>query len=312
MDIVTQHVLEGRMEWEKTLDSAHHHRPAILAADRLHDKQSARAWVRRYTENELIAEYRRRAPVAAKWFSEETDAELAEDFARALHNIHGKDLSRFTSMVMTSYAPPSLSNSRAWGKADGHVICPICRERKQTLRHVLTSCTTSLLQGRYTYRHNMILKVLLDTLRSCGHIRAMYFDLPGNPSEEHPPSWLANFSTLRPDGWILLEDGSEYIIELTSPWEENFDQARERKRAKHEEILRYRQATNVRTSLITFEVGARGKLSDSTLDLSWVFPKDHKHHVRKMRENFALAALQASFRLYTMRQNPTWNPPQAA
>ena len=38
---------------------------------------------------------------------------------------------------------------------------------------------------------------------------------------------------LRPDGWVRLHNGEEYIIELTSPWEENFSHAHDRKVAKY-------------------------------------------------------------------------------
>jgi hypothetical protein len=112
---------------------------------------------------------------------------------------------------------------------------------------------------------------------------------------------MAHYTALRPDGWVLLDDGSEYILELTVPWEENFDHARDRKRAKYDELLRYRQSHNIRTTLITFEVGARGKLNASTLELSWLFrPENHKL-VRKMREDMVTAALKSSFHIYCMR-----------
>lgn len=41
--------------------------------------------------------------------------------------------------------------------------CPLCKER-QTLEHVLSSCKAALTQGRYTWRHNQVLKVLAEAV----------------------------------------------------------------------------------------------------------------------------------------------------
>jgi hypothetical protein len=97
----------------------------------------------------------------------------------------------------------------------------------------------------------------------------MYFDLNG---QKHSyPNWLKCNFTLKPDAWVLLKDGSEFIIELTVPWEENFDKARERKRAKYLQILRHRQVVNFRTSLVVFEVGARGRLNFTVAELDKIW-----------------------------------------
>ena len=300
--------LEDRMQWEASLQHSQRNRAANLVVNRLNDRNDALSWVRRHTDEEMIAAYQRRAPIAGRWFNSTDNEELAADYAKALHNLNGKEISRFTSMVLTGYAPPSQTNTRSWGKSDGYVTCPICSERKQTLRHILTSCTTSLEQGRYKYRHDAVLKVLFDTLKTSDNIQSMYFDLPGVQSSGCPPSWLTNYTVLRPDGWLALKDGSEFILELTCPWEENFDLAQERKRAKYEELLRYRQTTNPRTTLLTFEVGARGKLNNSVMDLSWIFGQKQTRQVREMRQRMTETALRTSFMLYVMRHSPTWSP----
>eukprot|EP00745_Piridium_sociabile_P013033 TRINITY_DN19587_c0_g2_i5.p1 TRINITY_DN19587_c0_g2~~TRINITY_DN19587_c0_g2_i5.p1 ORF type:complete len:145 (-),score=28.54 TRINITY_DN19587_c0_g2_i5:650-1084(-) len=51
---------------------------------------------------------------------------------------------------------PSNANLVKWGKSDDPA-CPLC-QGKQTVEHVLSSCKVALAQGRYTWRHNQVLK----------------------------------------------------------------------------------------------------------------------------------------------------------
>ena len=44
----------------------------------------------------------------------QTEEELAVDYAKVLHNLHGEEISRFASMIMVGYSPPSLINTRSW------------------------------------------------------------------------------------------------------------------------------------------------------------------------------------------------------
>eukprot|EP00759_Apiculatamorpha_spiralis_P036308 PhF_6_TR36517/c0_g3_i7/m.53788 len=133
---------------------------------------------------------------------------------------------------MGGFAPlPSRSNLSTWGKGSTavDVKCPICTTHVQTVRHVLSSCTASLNQGRYTHRHDMVLRELCTALARHNPHNQVSFDIPG---AHNPPTWLAqNGSLLRPDGWLRAPDGTEYIIELTVPWEENFESSNQRKRA---------------------------------------------------------------------------------
>ena len=58
---------------------------------------------------------------------------------------------------------PSNANLVKWGKSEDP-SCPLCKGR-QTVEHVLSSCTTALAQGRYTWRHNQVLKELADAVQ---------------------------------------------------------------------------------------------------------------------------------------------------
>ena len=59
---------------------------------------------------------------------------------------------------------PTFSNLRTWGKRS-QTKCKLCGYY-EALLHVLNNCTVSLNQGRYTWRHNYILKHMLTALKS--------------------------------------------------------------------------------------------------------------------------------------------------
>ena len=51
-----------------------------------------------------------------------------------------------------------------WGKQEA-TRCPLCGWRYCTQSHVLSGCPVSLQQGRYTFRHDLVLKVLFTAIR---------------------------------------------------------------------------------------------------------------------------------------------------
>ena len=54
---------------------------------------------------------------------------------------------------------PTLDNLRCWGNTTIDKAC-VLRGRPCTLRHVLNSCSTALTQGRFTWRHDNVLRVI--------------------------------------------------------------------------------------------------------------------------------------------------------
>ena len=57
---------------------------------------------------------------------------------------------------------PSADNLKRWGKRTSD-LCTVCSlNRKQTLSHILSYCNSALEQGRYTWRHNSVLRTIYD------------------------------------------------------------------------------------------------------------------------------------------------------
>lgn len=116
-----------------------------------------------------------------------------------------------------------------------------------TLKHIMADCKTSFTQGRYTWKHNQVLKSLAaaleskrsttnsSPLRAINNITALTFIREGQKKPNHPPTKpeagqlvmareIAS-TTLRPD-LVLWSPSlkSVYITELTVLWENSVEE----------------------------------------------------------------------------------------
>ena len=99
----------------------------------------------------------RRLEVQNRWL-EWTDVMNADlTWRRLIFGMSDNEL-KFTLQAITNTAP-TPDNLRRWNCAQIDSSCTLCG-RPCTLRHVLNSCSVSLHQGRYSWRHNAVLSVL--------------------------------------------------------------------------------------------------------------------------------------------------------
>ncbi len=75
---------------------------------------------------------------------------------------------------------PTADNLKRWGKQTSD-LCQVCNgQGKQTLNHVLSSCKVALEQGRFTFRHDSVLRTVVDFMG--GKLKdgfSLYCDLTG-------------------------------------------------------------------------------------------------------------------------------------
>ena len=64
----------------------------------------------------------------------------------------------------TTNTLPSQDNLRRWSIANADQNCILCGRVNPALRHVLTACPVALKQGRCTWRHDSVLKRIVDFL----------------------------------------------------------------------------------------------------------------------------------------------------
>ncbi|XP_069118797.1 uncharacterized protein [Argopecten irradians] len=180
------------------------------------------------------------------------------------------------------YNVPTPANCHRWDLVETP-DCPLCGQRG-TLQHILTSCHVALSQGRYTWRHNQVLRELTGVLekerksvRSCQprskHTQTSRSEKSTGIISQTAGDWRLEVdlnqrltfpdivpTNLRPD-MVLWSPGTKkdiIIIELTVPWEERCSEAHERKRAKYEALLTECREQGWHTWNYPVEVGCRG------------------------------------------------------
>ncbi|XP_072042993.1 uncharacterized protein [Amphiura filiformis] len=185
---------------------------------------------------------------------------------------------------------PIPANLSVWYE-DKTDCCNACG-KKGTLQHILSACTPALASGMYTWRHNNILRVILEAVKlqvdrnnvsqaPTNTKRYISFVKEGSQCRSYERSSILSsandwriradqdgkggfpreivITTLRPDIVIWSEPEKEGIIgELTVPWEDNIDEAHERKLTKYSELRAECKDRGWKASCYPFEVGCRG------------------------------------------------------
>ena len=147
---------------------------------------------------------------------------------------------------------PTKANLKLWGKVSNDKChCG----RKQTLNHILSCCKKSLEDGRFTFRHNNILKYIHTCL---DHTKfKVYVDIEGSQTAAGgtlPPEVLV--TNLKPDIVIIdRKTKTVEIFELTVPGEHRIEISNKLKTEKYEHFLR--DITSYKPSLSAFEIGAQ-------------------------------------------------------
>ncbi|XP_078665283.1 uncharacterized protein LOC144907786 [Branchiostoma floridae x Branchiostoma belcheri] len=215
--------------------------------------------------------------------------------------------------------------------------CQLCGTPKANLKHTLSACTTSLQQGRFTWRHNKALRVLAAALevrrrkagsreetqkqtfipfvkegqratqgvrRSCeGLMRKGEWEMAVDLDKRLVFPRNICETTLRPD--IVLWSSVQktvLVIELTIPWEENIQAAYERKKLKYQELVQQCAENGWRSLLYPVEVGCRGFVGTSLTRLCRDLSIGQKQLVKQMAEEVE----RCSFWLWLRRKDCHW------
>ncbi|KAK0136753.1 Retrovirus-related Pol polyprotein from type-2 retrotransposable element R2DM [Merluccius polli] len=238
---------------------------------------------------------------------------------------------------------PSPQNLNQWYGEDP--TCHLCPS-PANLKHILVACKTSLTQGRYTWRHNQVLKCLAAALESR---RTVINALPSPsvlsassgqfvregekpPKTRQPKPETGHLGAAR--DWRLLVDleqrlcfpaeiaptnlrpdlvlwspsiRSVYIIELTVPWEDNVGEAYERKKLRYAELAADAEQRGWKATVRPVEVGCRGFVGRSVPGLL----KDMGIRGQAQQQTIkalSSAAERASQWLWIRRRDNSWAP----
>ncbi|KAK0133618.1 hypothetical protein N1851_030849 [Merluccius polli] len=73
---------------------------------------------------------------------------------------------RLSFLVRSTYDTlPCPRNLHQWFGAEE--TCPLCSTTNASLGHILSGCRTALSQGRYRWRHDLVLRKLAEVAESC-------------------------------------------------------------------------------------------------------------------------------------------------
>ena len=192
--------------------------------------------------------------------------------------------------------------------------CPFCGNT-ETLLHILSNCSTSLTQGRYTWRHNSVLTSIIDLIRP--YLKTgftLFSDMPGHQAPHGgtvPPH--IHVTAFKPDIFIFNGNSQEVIVfELTCPWDANIARSHAFKSEKYAPLIADLSSRFI-VSFFSIEVSARGQITkDNRSRLkSFLFKCcSFTGNVSKALVHVSSkAALLSSYSIFAARREPTWEDP---
>ena len=242
---------------------------------------------------------------------------------------------------------PHPINLRRW-KIDSQAQCGLCGWKNAGLPHILAGCRVALEQGRISYRHDSILKVIevaikrrAETVKIITPMKTgmepVRFMEQGQKAKKKKKEktgildtasdWVVqvdlrkkqtHFSTHiitttdRPD-LVLYSDRAKVVvmIELTSPIEDNLEKWRVLKSTKYEKLAEnIREGGLWKPTVLTIEVGARGFAAKRTAGM-WRRLGLAEKEGRKLTEKISRTAIRCSHYIWICRNTKEWAPPKS-
>ncbi|XP_052238637.1 uncharacterized protein LOC127849934 [Dreissena polymorpha] len=187
---------------------------------------------------------------------------------------------------------PSPANLCRWGLTEDPKYS--LYDRVGTLKHVLSSCTTALTQGKYRWRHDLVLRELADWLE-----KERQKEIGNYPRHGH-------IALVKSDIVLWSETGKKLVtIELTVPWETRCEEAYERKKEKYIELMDLCKQQGWCTWLFPVEVGVRGFCSESAHRLITAVGTTGRER-EVVIQRLSQAAERASSWLWLRREEKSW------
>ena len=197
---------------------------------------------------------------------------------------------------------PTRKNLYKWSISQSS-SCSFCLQ-SETLQHVISSCSSYLDEGRYTWRHNSVLLFLANTFSSFKQC-TVYADLPSFLS----PSLITGES-LRPDLLLLTKDKLLYILELTIGFETNIQNNSNRKATKCSSLLSELSPSYSKVAFVNLSMGAIGTMGSScTSFFSLLNELSFDKTIQKRVIMKAMTiSIRSSYFIFCQRNKPWTNP----
>jgi hypothetical protein len=229
-----------------------------------------------------------------------------------IRNMPRNVLSFATRLTTNSLATPD--NLKRWGKRKTGT-CPLCGSPHGTLAHIVNFCPVALKQGRFTWRHDSVLRHTLSTLKSLAtEGTEIYADLEGH---------MINGSTIPADILVSSGVGSKpdivvinrkekkiALLELTCPLERNIEKANNTKKTKYTELEISLQDKGFKVYLTPFEVGSSGHISNRNIKNIENISKLFKIKIKKsLFQDLSKISLLCTMSIFHAYQEKEWASP---
>ena len=194
------------------------------------------------------------------------------------------------------------TNAVKWGIATS-AKCTFCNEN-QTLQHVVSTCKTSLNEGRWNWRHDSI---LINIARMIAKIPGVTVYCDVSDSEFQNPSVITG-DAKRPD-IVIIKERECKVLELTVGFETNLKKNSDRKQ-KHYADLITRLGNNYDVKYFDLSMGGIGVIGNESKGVKTMFEKlglkkeESDYLIRKMIN----VCLRSTYYIFCQR-NKEWESP---
>ena len=206
---------------------------------------------------------------------------------------------------------PTPLNLRRW-KYITDPKCKLCSLPTPTTLHILNNCQTALVQGRYTWRHDSVLKQIVQRFRNVlSEGQALYADLPGFLANTSPPVTIPlNLSSTsdRPD-LVIISPDEIGILELTVCYNapSNLEAAKKRKMDKYAALVADLESGSTLVTYVTLEIGCLGRYTkDAVKSLQLLLPSMTKREIMTLLTSLSKIAISCSKSIFQAQDHPTW------
>jgi hypothetical protein len=192
-----------------------------------------------------------------------------------------------------------------WKKSE-NALCKVCYNT-QTLQHVVSACKVHLEEGRYTWRHNSVLKIIADYLLSITNNIELNCDITGYTS----PSIITG-EQKRPDIVVIDKQRSwVFVLELTVGFETRIKDNAVRKHNHYSDLCSELRNQYNRVKFVNISVGALGILGKSSRSFMDFISNDLLLDNQKTNHLFAkigTCCIRSTYYIF-FRKDKDWTEP---
>ena len=208
------------------------------------------------------------------------------------------------------YSLSNGTNLQKWKQNDSP-NCLLCN-KKETQLHLFNNCEAAL--KRYEWRHNSIVGTIMNNLiMSTSKGFKLYADINGFENtnilfkSSRPNEVNAEMYRQRPD-IVILEKRRITIIELTCPYETNFDESHEFKARRYSNLRNALITPRAQFNLILLKISTLGFVG-KTIKIFGKFLKELKLDDKRIINKCQEVAIRTSYYIYCRRRKE-WTDPE--